>query len=893
MSIKHIQVISFLLVQIITTNSLYSQTSVTGVVRDKDSNPISFSNVFIKLKGSNSIKAFTRTLKDGSYVLDIEEPGSYEISFTAILYKATLFQISIETGKKYVQDVILQDETTFLDEVVIKTEKPITVKSDTIVINAKAFAQGNETVVEDLLRKIPGLNISENGTIKVGNKEVEKIMIGGDDFFEHGYKLLTKNLNASTVDKIEIYKRYSNNRLLKNIENSDKVALNLTLKDDIKSQWFGNMSLGYGVASENRYDVRTNLMSFDKKAKFYLLGNLNNVGVDAVGDIDYIIRPVNSDGISSIGDDENSETLLSLNSSKPNLKEERTNFNNAELVSLNSILTITSKIKLKIISFFNSDKNDFYRKAIDEYYFENTMFTNFEDYNLNKKKRIGFGKINFNYDISNNKSFEYIGKYSSEIGNTNTNLIFNEDKSREKLHEETELIDQKAVYTNRFKSNKVLIFTGRLISEKTPQNYYNNVFLFKDLLPDGTTADNLAQNSNDQMKFFGFETHFFDKKEKGNLLEFKAGYENRSDYFNSKLEFLENNTTIAAPADYSNQIKFGTQDLYFKSKYNYFFRKFVIEAKLELHQLFSDLKTSETAENNSNLFVIPSFILSWQINQNNKISTSFSHSTTNAKILDVYNGYVLTSYKSFQKGTGQFNQLQSQVLFIRYGLGNWESKFSSNASIYYYKNFDFFSTNSEIQPSYSKLEKIIIKNRSMFRVDADISYFFSNIKSNLKIDANYSKSNYKNIVNNGELREVESEVLVPGIEMRSNFKGFLNYHIGSKWTINKITTSIVNKNTDNLTFFDLLFSFTKDLNAEIQAERYYFGNLDAQNNKYYFVDLTSNYKLKKDKISLSLSANNLFNTETFRQTYISDVLTSKTEYRILPRYILFKIDYRF
>ncbi|WP_394773291.1 carboxypeptidase regulatory-like domain-containing protein [Flavobacterium sp.] len=878
--------------QILTVNFLNSQTSISGIVRDKDSNPVSFSNVFIKSQVNNSIVAFTRTLKDGSYVLEVEESGNYEISFTAILYKPTIFQIAIETGKKYIQNVILQDETTFLDEVVIKTEKPITVKTDTIVINAKAFAQGNETVLEDLLRKIPGLNISENGTIKVGTKEVEKVMIDGDDFFEHGYKLLTKNLNASTVDKIEIYKKYSNNRLLKNIENSDKVALNLTLKDEIKSQWFGNMSLGYGVASENRYDVRTNLMSFEKKAKFYAIGNLNNVGVDAVGDINYIIRPVNLDGISSIGDDENSETLLSLNTSKPNLKEERTNFNNAELISLNSIFTISSKVKLKVIGFYNSDKNDFFRKGIDEYHFENTAFTNFEDYNLSKKKKIGFAKINFNYDISSNESFEFISKYSLENGNTNTNLIFNEEKSWEKLNEKTQLIDQKAVYTNRFRSNKVLIFTGRIINEKAPQNYYNNVFLFNDILPGGVTANNVSQGSNDKLNFLGFETHFFDKKQKGNLLEFKAGYENRQDYFNSELEFLENDNSIIAPADYANKVNFGTQDIYFKSKYNYFFRKFAIEAKVELHDFISDLKTTEIVEKNNNLFINPSLVLSWEINQNNKISTSFSYNTTNAKILDVYNGYVLTSYKSFQKGTGQFNQLQSNVFFLKYGLGNWESKFSSNASIYYYKNFDFYSTNAVILQNYSQLEKIIIKNRSMFRADLDMSYFFSDISSTLKVEANYSKSNYKNIVNN-ELREVESGITVSSIEIRSNFKGFLNYHLGTKWTINEIRTSDLNKNTDNLTFFDLLLSFNKNLNAEFQTERYHFGNLEASSSKYYFLDIKANYIFKKNKLSFSLSSNNLFNTKTFRQSYISDVVTSKTEYRILPRYVLLKMDYKF
>lgn len=876
-----------------TINFLNSQTSISGIVRDKDSLPISFANVFIKLQDGNSIAAFTHTRKDGRYVLDVQQSGIYEINFTAISYKATLFKLSISAGEKYTQNAILYDETTFLDEVVIKSEKAIGVKSDTITINAKAFAQGNETVVEDLLRKIPGLNISENGTIKVGNKEVEKVMIEGDDFFEHGYKMLTKNMNASAVDKIEIYKRYSNNRLLKNIENSDKVALNLTLKDDIKAQWFGNMSLGYGVVSENRYDVRTNVMSFGKKAKFYLIGNLNNVGVDAVGDINHIIRPSSTDDISSIGDYENSESLLTLNSSKPNLRSERTNFNNAELASLNSIFTISPKIKLKVIGFFNSDENNFYRSTIDHYHFGETNFINFEDYFLRKKINVGFGKINFNYDISNNESFELVAKYSSEVANTKTNLTFNDEKSKETLDENRNLSDLKTVYTNKFRNNKVLIFTGRYISEKTPQDYFNNVFLFQDLLPDGVSANNLTQDSNDKMKYFGFDAHIFDKKERGNLAEFKVGYENRIDYFNSALQFLEDNTTIVSPEGYSNDIKYGVQDLYLKSKYNYFFKRLNIEGKLELHQIFAGLAGTYDSKKSDRFYLNPSLIVSWQIDKNNKISASYSYNTTNAKILDVYDGYVLTNFKTFQKGTGNFNQLDSNVLYVKYGLGNWESRFSSNASLYYYKNFDFYSTNALIQPSYSKLEKIIINDRSMVRADADLSYFFNSISSNLKIDANYSVSNYKNIVNGSELREVKSKVLVPGIELRSNFKGFLNYHLGTKWTVNEITTSIVNKTKDNLSFCDILFSFSKKFNADFQAERYYFGNLSAQNSRYYFIDIKANYKLSGNKAVFSLSANNLLDTKVFRQSYISDVFVSKTEYRILPRYILLKLDYRF
>lgn len=872
---------------------LRAQSKVFGVVTDKKQNPISFANVFIKLKDNQTIVAFTHTNNEGNYVLDLADTGNFEISFTAMSHKIYTASIFVEADKKYIENAILADDATTLNEVIVKTEKPVVLKKDTIIFDAKAFAKGNEIVVEDLLRRIPGLNISKNGTIKVGNKEVEKVMIEGDDFFEHGYKLLTKNLNASAIDKVEVYKRYSNNRLLKGIEISEKVALNLTLKKDLKTQWFGNMSLGYGVASENRYDVRTNLMSFRKKAKYYGIGNLNNVGVDAVGDVDYIIRPRSTDDISSIGDDQNAGKLLNLNSFKPNLKEERTNFNNAELISLNSIFTVSQKIKLKVMVFFNSDGNDFYRKGIDAYNAGDMSFTNFEDYTLNKKKSIGFGKFDFNYDISKNQMFEYVGKFNNEEDNTKTNLIFNDEHTKERLNENNQLIDQKAVYTNRFKDNKVLILTSRFIAEKTPQQYFNNLFLFQDLLPTGITANNVMQMSENKMKFFGFESHLLDKKENKNLLEIKAGYKNRYDILNSKLEFSQNDTITNAPEKYNNNVKYNSSDAYFKSKYNYVKGRFGIGGNLEFHQLITSLETNETKQNENPFFVNSSISLLWEINKKNRISSSYSFNTTNAKILDVYNGFVLTSYRSFEKGTGEINQLQSNSLFLSYKLGDWDSKFSLNTYVNYYQNHDFYSTNSVINPNYSQIEKIIIKDRSMLSFNNDLAFLFNSVSTILKLDLNYSRSNYKNIVNDSNLREVYSQTIVVGPELKSNFKGFFNYNLGSKWTMTEFRTSTTNKNTDNISFLDFLFVINKKLNGQIQTERYYFGNLDKENAKYYFLDLNANYVVNNNKLSFSLAGKNLFNTKTFRQSYISDIVTSRTEYRILPRYVILKIDYRF
>src|SRR5690606_5979425 len=102
---------------------------------------------------------------------------------------------------------------------------PISIKKDTIIFKASAFTDGTEQTVEDLLKKIPGVYIDSDGTIKVGNQEIEKLMVDGDDLFEKGYRVLSKNMPAYPIERVELFQNYSNNPLLKNIEDSNNVAL--------------------------------------------------------------------------------------------------------------------------------------------------------------------------------------------------------------------------------------------------------------------------------------------------------------------------------------------------------------------------------------------------------------------------------------------------------------------------------------------------------------------------------------------------------------------------------------------------------------------------------------------------------------------------------------------
>ena len=96
-----------------------------------------------------------------------------------------------------------------------------------------------------------------------------------------------------------------------------------------------------------------------------------------------------------------------------------------------------------------------------------------------------------------------------------------------------------------------------------------------------------------------------------------------------------------------------------------------------------------------------------------------------------------------------------------------------------------------------------------------------------------------------------------------------------------------------MSFLDLSFMFSNKFNIQVQSERYFFGNLDKDTNKYYFLDLEARYVVKENKITFFISGNNLFNTETFRNYSISDINISQTEYRLMQRYVLLKMEFRF
>ncbi|MCC1484426.1 carboxypeptidase-like regulatory domain-containing protein [Winogradskyella immobilis] len=883
-----------LLIPYLCIGQTQTKVLVSGLITNDKKEPIPYTNVLIQERDSiASIIGYAYSNEKGRYEIQVAKKGSFDLIISALGYEKKNVLIKIaSTSKEVIKNVTLLESSFELSEVIIKADLPIKVREDTIIFNAKKFLKGNEIIVEDLLKNLPGVTVDDEGKIKVGSQEIEKLTIDGDNLFEKGYKILSKSLPVHPIETIELLKNYSNNRLLKGIEDSNKVAINLTLKEEAKNIWFGNVTVGYDTGLNNNYSVQGNLANFGKKNKYYFLTNLNNTGDDVTGDINQLVKPFRFNEPASIGDNQSVNILNNLSSSVPNFKQRRTNFNNAELASLNAIFNLNDKVKLKTLGFFNSDENDFFRNSIQNFTQNQTNFTNTEDFVLRKRKHTGFGKVDFIYNISKTKSFEATTKFNYTDTKDSSDLVFNTINTIQELGITNTLFDQKINYSNKFTDKKVFLLTGRYINERLPQNYSVNQFLFPELFPEITNGENVNQISENKYQYTGFEAHLLDRKKNGNLLELKIGNELRVDVLNTIFSINNQNTLLLQPNEFQNNLEYSTNDLYIKSKYLFKVKKLEFILNLGFHQLFNNLKYTTTETNESPFFINPKLEINWKINNDNKISASTSFNTTNANVISVTSNFALTGFRSFSQGTGDFNQLSSSTYSFNYQLGDWSDRFFVNASFSYNKDNDFFSTNTIISQNFSLSERIIINNREFFNVFTNVDYYFKPIRTNIKLNLGYSASNFKNIVNNSDLREVKSTNYNYELQLRSAFSGIFNYHVGTKWLSNKIETTIESSFTDNISFIDLTFIFNDKFNVDLESERYSFGNLDS-NNIFYFLDVSAKYTIKKNKLDLFLDGRNLFNTKRFQNFSISDIGSSTTEFRLLPRFVLLKLQYRF
>lgn len=252
---------------------------VSGRVLDGvDKSPVIQAGVQILSVKDSVVVAGNVTDLDGKFSLSAR-PGKYLLKISYIGYKTDFRNLTLDRNRlrTNVGEISLEVDAVMLDEAVVVAEAPeVIAKADTLVYNSSAYRVPEGSALEELVKKLPGAEVDENGKITINGKEITKIMIDGKEFFADDPNIAMKNLPVNIIDKVRAYDKQSDMARMTGIDDGEEeTVLDLSVKPELNKGWIGNVDLAAGT--EDRYSGKFMLNRFVESNQFTVIGSANNV----------------------------------------------------------------------------------------------------------------------------------------------------------------------------------------------------------------------------------------------------------------------------------------------------------------------------------------------------------------------------------------------------------------------------------------------------------------------------------------------------------------------------------------------------------------------------------------------------------------------------------------
>lgn len=292
--------ILLLLAAVLMAQALYAQKiTVKGKLVDSSGTPLPMATILFLNPKDSTLVNFGATNVDGLFEVKNLNRAEYLFKVTYIS-QATLF---VKISPKPDQEIIdlgvqkMEPASTMLGEVQIRGERaPVTIKKDTIEFNASSFKTQPNAVVEDLIKKMPGMEVDTDGTIRAQGETVQRVTVDGKEFFGRDPKLATRNLPADAVEKVQVFDKKSDQAAFTGIDDGQREkTINLELKEEKRSGMFGNVLGGYGTP-DNRFTGKVSLSRFSKGQQLSIIGTGNNINEQGFSIDDYMTFNSGSSG---------------------------------------------------------------------------------------------------------------------------------------------------------------------------------------------------------------------------------------------------------------------------------------------------------------------------------------------------------------------------------------------------------------------------------------------------------------------------------------------------------------------------------------------------------------------------------------------------------------------
>ena len=806
------------------------------------------------------------------------------------------------------KDFVLRSDIA-LDEVIVKM--PVVVRGDTLIYDADSFKNGSERKLEDIIDKLPGVEINESGQIEVEGKVVNKLMVNGKDFFDGDTKIGTKNIPSSAVDKIQVLRNYAEVGQLSGVRNNqNNFAINIKLKQGKESFWFGNVTAGAGDSpDENLYLVQPKLFYYNPKYSINFISDLNNIGEVALSR-----RDIRGFGGGFNAPSRQSGTSINLGDNSLNFLTNQRNALKIEnkLATMNFSYSPNKSLDLSGFLIYNNSRilsNEFNRiqytnpdlgipdEATEQ---SNTELSNQGLLKLSASyKPNGMNQVDYDILARISNDSQTKNNFSSILGNT------------DQLDEVTPFsINQNLSYYYTLDENNIFAFAAQnLIKNEDP--FYNAVLENNsdELDPFDSTASalgldtsrenyNLSQNKkilSNQLDAKLDYYHIINPKSNINLT--LGTLLSRQEFNSNIFQFLTSGSDLQPIPLFNNglaknDIEYTFTDVYLGAHYRFKTGIFTFTPGFSVHAYGNkNIQFGETVSDKF-LKVLPDFETRIQLKKGESLTFNYNMRNQFTDVTRLARGLVFNDYNSLQYGEPDLQNALSHNLSLLYSSFNLFNYTNVFARASYSNNIDQIRglTNFEnvIRTSTFFNSNFADEN---FNIFGRIQRTFGKVRASLNTNFNYSKIN-QFIQDRQSLNERFTQTFTPGI--RTNFKVAPNISLRYRYSItNNIQGSRETKFITKVPSLEfdafIVEKFTFKTNYSLTTQ----DQVDGESESFQIWEATLSYRKNKDaKWEYEFKGTNLLNVNSQVRNNANNISVFNSVTFIQPRFLTFRVVYQ-
>ena len=610
--------------------SAEAQVNVSGTVVDKDSNePLTGASVIVK-GADGKIKKYATSKGNGGFAMSLPSVTGCRLEVSMMSFAKKTIPLDSVSFPLTVQ---LEPGTTLLKEVTVKADR-IREQGDTITYNVGSFAQQQDRSIGDVLKRMPGINVENSGKIQYQGEDINKFYIEGSDLLGGKYGIATNGISHEDVGAVEVMENHQPMQVLSGISFSDKAAINLKLKNKAKATWsfHGDAGGGYswqpaGAIWDGELFAMAVMPNFQNITTF----KTNNIGEDLSAQAtDFFASRRGTDLSRYVG--------LSL-PGVPNLSRKRTLFNRSALVSTNAL--------------WNLGRGEF--KAQIDYSFNRVTAdaANITTYFLNEGNRV-VTENRSGVDRSHSLSGKFIYELNQKTAFINNTLKTNIDWDNVQLGVTGSLPnDQTASLPDYYVGNDFKIikrFNGKHLVTFISKNEWESLPQTLSVsINDGTMRQHVKDHA-----FYTHESAAYAFSVKGITISLEGGVKGYFRSLNTELPDMPEEI----PGETTNVLNTNYFTVYATPKFEYWVKR--VNFTLNAPVSFAHYTFDKALANRSEAYFSPSLSMNWKPNNRFEMSVSGGTGRSPMDLNMIQPGYVMTNYRSFQRGVDDFYNSSSQ-----------------------------------------------------------------------------------------------------------------------------------------------------------------------------------------------------------------------------------------